>query len=310
MPEWLKRVIIAAARRLPPRAIRALPASRLRRWLLTTLGEILRVHPVRFGRAKTPFGFAIAGATSDLLQRRVYVFGVWEPNISRWVRGFLRPADVVVDIGANVGYFSLLCASALGPEGRVIAFEPVPSIVEALRGNLALNAADSVLVEPVIAADEPGEGEIFRGDPENLGLSTTSAREGFASEGGVRKVRAADVIDPSLWPRVRLVKVDTEGDDLRALRGLEPLLRAMPPGAGALVEVTPEDLHARGHTPDALVAFMRDAGFDQMVGIANSYEDSAYVHDKPQSPVPLSDVPTAKTDVIFLKGDDSRTASA
>lgn len=307
---WLKRVVVAAARRLPPRAVRRLPASGVRAFLLTMLGRVLEAEPISFRRAKTPFGFAITGTTADLLQRQVYVFGIWEPNISRWVQGYLRPADVVVDIGANVGYFSLLCASRVGPEGRVIAFEPVPSLVAVLRDNLALNGADSVTVQPVIASDEPGTGEIFSGPDGNLGLSTTSPAEGFTSQGNVRKVRAADIIDRELWPRVKLVKVDTEGDDLRALRGLEPLLDAMPPGSSALVEVSPDDLLARGHTPDALVSFMRDAGFHRMLAIDNSYEESAYARDRPQAPVPLLEVPSAKADVIFVKGDGMPHASS
>ena len=301
LPGWLKRGIVAMARRLPPRLLRALPAG-LRGRTLTLLGRVLMFHPVDFDQARTAFGFAIAGNTSDLLQRQVYLFGVWEPNISRWARGHLEPGDVVVDVGANVGYFSLLCAAQVGPTGRVFAFEPVPTIVALLRRNLALNGLGSVTVEHAIAAEEPGTAEIFRSPDGNLGLSATSPGEGFVSEGSVPQVRAADAIDPELWTRVRLVKVDTEGDDLRVLRGLEPLLRAMQPGAAALVEVTPEELGSRGDSPAALIDFMKAAGFDRMFAVANSYDEEAYAFDVPQDPVPLSEPPSGKADVIFVKG--------
>lgn len=296
-----KRAIVSAACRTPPHVTRALPAALARRRLLTFQSEALRVNPVRFSAAPTRFGFSMSGDTADLLQRCVYLFGVWEPNISRWTTGFLRPGDVVVDVGANVGYFSLLCASAVGPEGRVIAFEPVPSIVEALRANLAENGSPPVVVEPVVASDEPGEVEIFRGAPDNLGESATTAGAGRVSEGAVPRVRAADRIDPALWPSVRLVKVDTEGDDLRALMGLEPVLRAMRPGSAALVEVSPDELAERGQTPEALGDYMSSVGFGRILEIDNSYERAAYVDDSDRPPSPVAAVPSRKADVVFLK---------
>lgn len=296
-----KRLTIVLLRRTPPALTRRIPFAALRLRALRLHAEVLRVAPIDFGRADTRFGFSLGGSTADLLQRSVYVFGMWEPNISRWVRTHLRPGDVVVDVGANVGYFSLLSATCTGPSGRVIAFEPVPSIVKMLHGNLQLNGFENVTVEHAIAADEPGVGEIFRGAEGNLGMSTTAGHAGMRSEGEVPQVRGADAIDQELWPSVRLVKVDTEGDDLRALRGLEPLLRAMPAGSAALVEITPDELRTRSDTPDQLVALMRLAGFDRMLTVANSYAVEDYADDHPQSPVPIEQAPTTKADVIFLK---------
>jgi FkbM family methyltransferase len=275
--------------------------------LLRALDGVFERHPVSYARAPTSYGFALAGATGDLLQRRVFVFGVWEPHISRWVASFLRPGDVVLDIGANVGYFSLLCATRVGPTGRVIAFEPVPSIVERLRGNLALNGVDWVDVRPVIVSDESGEAEVVRGPPRNLGRSTTSAADasaadGFASEGTVPKVRVAEAVDAALWPRIRLIKVDTEGDELRTLRGLQPLLRGARAGAAVLVEVTPDELAARGGTPGEVFELMRDVGFAEAHVLPNLYHVSAYLDDTPRGPELLHAPPDGKADVLFVKG--------
>ena len=300
-PRVLKAPALAVARRFPPRLVRQLPAGRGSERALVWLSEVLMAYPVEFERAETRYGFAIGGSTADLLQRNVYVFGVWEPDISRWVRGFLQPGDAVVDVGANVGYFSLLSATAVGGNGRVIAFEPVPSIVERLRANLALNGVTCVTVEPVIASDEPGSAEIFRSPDGNLGLSATKPDEGFVSEGSVRMVCAADAIDRDLWPRIRLVKVDVEGDDLRALRGLEPLLATMAPGGAALVEISPEDLASRGSSATEIMELMRTAGFSKLYSIANSYENLAYARDEPHELVPLTAAPDSKADVLFLK---------
>lgn len=297
-----KRAAVALLRRTPPPMTRRLARGFLRSRVLTLHSEVLRVHPVGFDDAPTPFGFRIGGTTADLLQRNVYLFGVWEPGISRWVASHLREGDVVVDVGANVGYLSLLAARRVGPRGAVVAFEPVPSIVRALHENLALNDVDWVRVEPVIASDTTGSAEIFRGDPGNLGLSATAPGRGRVSEGHVDVVRAADRIDEDLWPRIRLVKVDTEGDDLRALRGLEPVLSAMPSGAAALVEITPDELRDRGSTPEEIVELLRASGFSQMMAIENRYDVDFYVDQPSTAPAALTAVPSSgQTDVVFLK---------
>ena len=79
------------------------------------------------------------GHTADLIQRYVYYFGVWEPTISQWFKGYVRPGDIVVDVGANIGWYTLLAAQRVGPEGQVVAIEASPTIAEHLRANLALN---------------------------------------------------------------------------------------------------------------------------------------------------------------------------
>ncbi|HYF26112.1 MAG TPA: FkbM family methyltransferase [Baekduia sp.] len=302
LPAPVRRGAVTAIRRLPPRAVRRLPGRRLRSLVLPTVGDVLGAYPVAFERAPTHYGFELAGTTEDLLQRNVYLFGVWEPHISRWVHDFLREGDVVVDIGANVGWFSLLCARRVGPRGRVVAFEPVPSIVEALQRNLALNDIGWVDVHACVAGDEPGTAEIFRGTGDNLGLSSTEAAAGAASEGVVARVRGADVVPAELWSRVRLVKADTEGDELRALRGLEPLLRAMPAGAAALVEVTPDELRRRGQTAQEIVDLLRGAGFDRMAVVPNSYESADYAGGDVLGPQPIAAAPDDKADVLFVKG--------
>ncbi len=308
--DWAKRRIIEAFRRLPPAVSRGLPGRRLRERLLTFHAEVLRVHPVDYTDAATRTGFRMSGSTADLLQRNVYLYGVWEPSITAWVTDHLREGDTVIDIGANVGYFSLLAARCVGPSGEVIAFEPVPSIVRQLKENIALNGATAVRIVPVIAADTDGETEIFRADPENLGRSSTQPGADRESEGVVSQVRAADVIAPATWGSVRLVKVDTEGDDLRALHGLRPVLEAMPSGSAALVEVTPEDLLERGQTPEQLVHAMRAAGFTRMLAVENSYDGSEYARDRVLPPTDLHSPPAEKTDVIFLKPASEEPASS
>ena len=288
-------VLVAA---LPPARVRRLPpGARARVQLL--MNRALKRRPRTFRAAPTVHGFSVDGSTSDLIQRYLYVFGTWEPQLTDWVRDHLRPGDVVVDVGANIGYFSLLASGLVGHTGSVIAFEAVPSIADALERNLQRNGA-SVEVHRRAVGESPGAIEVFRSIGSNVGRSGTSGGTDMLSEGEVPVVRGADALPRELWSRIRLVKIDVEGDEQRVLRGLQPVLAALPAGAAVLTEVTPADLEERGGSAEQVMTFMRDLGFDALA-IENSYAAADYAHHERRPPQPLMGVPDRQTDVIFVK---------
>jgi FkbM family methyltransferase len=290
-------VASAAVSALPPPLVRKLPAApRASSQLL--MNRALKRRPRSFV-SRSELGFVLAGNTSDLIQRYVYLFGVWEPDTTAWVAKHLRPGDVVIDIGANIGYFSLLAASRVGASGTVIAFEPVPSIGDLFEANVARNGFQ-VDLRRVAVSDEPGTIEMFKSSDTNIGRSSTQRANGSHSEGMVEMVRVADVVDEALWSSVRLVKIDIEGDEFRALKGLDELLTAMPDGSAVLVEVTPDDLRTRGFSAAEVMDFMWSRGF-RAFSIPNSYVAADYARHRPALPQPLTEVPTLKTDVIFVK---------
>lgn len=288
------------ARALPLKTLRRLPASQVRASAMALIDYALTTRPRYFAAAPTRYGFKLSGSTTDIIQRWVYLFGVWEPDISKWMAGHLRRGDVVIDVGANIGYYSLLASRRVGPTGRVIAFEPVPSISQSLATNLKLNGVSNVEIIRCIASDRTGDAEIFRSQGNNLGASSTHFQDGFESEGLVRQVRGADVVDQNLWCRVRAIKVDTEGDEFRVLRGFKPLLEKMPKGGAVVVEVTPDLLRERGETAQELTTFMKDLNFSAF-RIYNEYSTRHYALDSPRSPEPMTHHPNAPTDVLFLK---------
>jgi hypothetical protein len=127
---------------------------------------------------KTYFGALMRCNLSDLIQSYVFHFGVWEPEISHLVGQILKPGDVFVDIGANVGYDSLLGSSLVGPLGRVIAIEASPTTFAELKKNIALNKSTNIRAVNVAVSDREGTLDLFDVSARNCGAATTLVERG------------------------------------------------------------------------------------------------------------------------------------
>lgn len=279
-----------AAKRLvacvPPALVRSVRPARLREPLRWWLQASLERWPRSFV-TRTPEGFLFAGSTEDIIQRFVHVYGVWEPELTRWARSFLRSGDVALDVGANSGYHTLLFVSRVGPDGRVIAVEPVPSIFAQLEENLRLNDCGNVHAELAAAGAAPGTVEIFRSDAANLGWSGTAPTPGSHSEGEVPRRTLAELVSDEDASRLRLVKIDTEGDEHGVVSGLVPLLPRMPRDAALVVEVTPAKLAERGESAEGLLGLLARHGFEPFL-LGEPLE-------------PLRELPGEQADVVFLR---------
>lgn len=138
--------------------------------------------------------------------------GTYEAPLQRLLADALRPGDVFYDIGANVGFFSLLASQRVGA-GRVIAFEPLPANLELLRRNLALNGADNVSIVDAAVADTSGRARFTVGG---------SASQGALADEGIEvAVVALDELD---LPPPTVMKIDVEGAESRVLAGAVRLL--------------------------------------------------------------------------------------
>jgi FkbM family methyltransferase len=196
----------------------------------------------------------------DWLGRHVFVTGEYEPPTSAVLKALLRPGDVFVDVGANVGYFSLLAARRVGPTGQVVAFEPVALTRGQLAENVQLNRLGSVTVRGEALSDQAGEVEFFVGPTDHRG--TSSLRPLAASSERIR-VRTVRLDDLELPGPVRVVKIDVEGAELLALRGMADTLRQDHPDL--IVEVTDSFLRTMGHSVNALCEFVGGLGYRMYV---------------------------------------------
>ena len=203
---------------------------------------------------------------TDYTQRKI-LFRSFEPRDVRVVSRLVRPADICVDVGANVGFYTCLFARLVGPAGRVVAYEPVPANAAALRENLALNRYDRVTVREsaVGSARSPVGLELPRvpGHKPDAATSGSWRAGGTSASITVPQVRLDDELRGL---RVRLVKIDVEGMEPAVLEGLQQTL-AEHRGDALLVEVNlapyaavAAPLAAAGYRIRAIDPFARIAG--------------------------------------------------
>ncbi len=219
----------------------------------------------------------MSGRFTDKVFRDCYVYGVWEPVISAYFASRLRAGDIVIDVGANLGYHSLLAWKRVGPTGRVLALEPLPGNLQRFRRNLDLNpgASEVVRVIPKIVGAEPGEERaIYSGPASNRGASSVIPSPLVSSEPAavVRTTSLSQVIAEEMtrdeWQRTRLIKIDVEGAELEVITGLLSSLREGSSRPDIVLEANPvvNGVDALDGTLDTL----EQLGYE-VLQLANSY---------------------------------------
>jgi FkbM family methyltransferase len=148
--------------------------------------------------------------------------GTYERDLQQAMAATIRPGDVVYDIGATVGFFTLLAATLTGPRGCVVAIEPLPRNVELLERHLALNGIGHVRVVAAAVSNEPGTARFAQDESPSMGhLSPHGSRsvplvtiDGLVAEGR---------------PAPHVIKMDIEGAEALALAGATQTLRVHRP---------------------------------------------------------------------------------
>jgi FkbM family methyltransferase len=189
--------------------------------------------------------------------RRIFAYGFCEPA-SRAMRWLLRPGEVVIDAGANIGLFTVLAARHVGPHGRVIACEPSPTTMELLRDNVGRNSFEWVDLREVALAEAPGRLQMHVFTP-GSGFSSFAPADAGTSRRVEVSVTTLDDVAGDLLDRTRIVKLDIEGAELRALRGARRLLEHARPDF--IVELEPEHLERQGSTIEEVQALFEDAAY-------------------------------------------------
>lgn len=195
------------------------------------------------------------------IARAILHRGAYEPMETAVMLARLKPGMTVLDIGANIGHYAMEAARAVGPEGRVIAFEPEPENHAALAANLALNGFTWAGHERLALGAAPGELALYRDLANRGGHSLVRANvQKPAGETRVAVVRLDDYLARELPEgRVDFIKIDVQGAEAEALAGAaKTLARDLPM---LLLEFWPAGMRAMGADPMAPVRKLLALGY-------------------------------------------------
>ena len=281
------RTIIGLIKLMP------LPAGR---FMFRVYDKALRTIRPEY-RARTYFGARLVCNTRDLIQRTILYFGVWEPDISSVIESSLSPGDVFVDVGANIGYDTLLASRLVGGTGAVVAIEASARTFALLTRNLALNEAGNVRAVNLAVSDRETTLDLYEVNDRNIGAATTLASRGGTPLQSVDARPLETILSPDELARVRLIKMDIEGAEPPVLRRLLDTLPLYPATMDVLVEATPT---GDGVWAD-LFERMARAGFCAY-GIENSYELEWYLTWRKPAPLrKLDAAPAVQQDILFTR---------
>ena len=250
-----------------------------RRWLYDSFVDRHLAWRTYSTVARMRRGPSVEVELPDQIQSRIYFFGVWEPEITHYVSTALAPGDRFVDVGGNIGYFSLLAASIVGPKGAVSAVEASPTNYAALARNVARSGFNNITLHHKAVADAPGRVSIFLGPAHNRGATTTlssvAVRKGQGLEAEVVADTLSAIVGEDELLAARLIKIDIEGAEYALLAGIVNLLPRFTPKTEWLLEMSPEAMREQGQSVDAFLDMFRSAGYE-LYQIRNDYSDESY----------------------------------
>jgi FkbM family methyltransferase len=215
----------------------------------------------------TRWGAKLVVDTRDsLLAPWLLLDGLWESHVTGWLQQTLRPGDIFVDVGANIGYYTVLGGQLVGKRGRVVAVEAHPGLAELLRRNVVINGLRDLVTVWNRAAWSSATTLGFHlrthysanssiGSVGDTGLSELGDTEELVE---VQAVPLDDVLGE--LGRVDLLKLDVEGAEVHAVTGLAHTLRANS-GITVMFEWSPEQIRQVGDDPSALLDLLRGHGF-------------------------------------------------
>ena len=163
--------------------------------------------------------------------------------------------QIVVDVGANQGIFTLLFSRLVGPDGRVVALEPAPALFQALDRNCQINAADNVKRLPIAAGETRSQGVLHCSRVNSGDNRLTASLKGRAVP---VEIIPLDEILPT--EQVGLVKIDVQGYELNVAKGMQGILDRSP-AIRVFFEYWPFGLGHAGHAPRELLDFFVDRRF-------------------------------------------------
>ena len=157
---------------------------------------------------------------NGFVDRTIFVNQVYEPDILSVIHKHLKAGDTFVDIGANIGQHSLFAACVVGEKGTVVAFEPIPAIVDQFSRSVSMNNLGQTIRVINAGCGSAHQTVILHTNPTNMGGSSIHVSpSGSDSSESITLITADSILQE--YPKIHFIKIDTEGHEYEVIQGLE-----------------------------------------------------------------------------------------
>lgn len=228
----------------------AVSGARIRREATLVTGQKMSVNPF------------------DKVGGAIYRDGCFERETVDYVRAYLKPGMTFIDIGANIGQYTLIASDLVGGCGRVHAFEPHPEVFRDLRENVQANSfvcpqdselSTNIELHQLALSEKEGNAQLFFGHSNNAGANSLRPTVNTSSKTVEISMKRMDDVLGHL-EKIDMIKMDIEGAELLALRGGEGVIKRTKPVI--VMELTNDKFTGGfGYTTDDIVAWLNDHGY-------------------------------------------------
>jgi FkbM family methyltransferase len=204
---------------------------------------------------------------SDVISELIYANRIWESIETRLITANVRPGDMVIDLGANIGYYTTICSRLVGPTGQVHAFEPDDKNFLTLQLNLALNNIQNVKPVKAVVSDSEGIAVFELRSQVNDGAHMVVHGDSQAEGGFARTCHPKLTLDQYLKhnpqiDRINFIKMDTQGSEPFILKGAQDAIRSNRNHLKMVIEFDPVWVQSIGGVdPVEYLSWIESMGF-------------------------------------------------
>ncbi len=183
---------------------------------------------------------------------------VYEPMETDIFKKEIQPGNTVLDIGANIGYYTLIAARRVGPQGKVYAFEPDPANFRLLQKNVEANGYRNVVLVNKAVSNKNGSIRLYL-NPSNRGDHRVYDSKDGRPSLEIETVSLGHFFKP-LDKKIHFIKMDIQGAEALALEGMKGLIRGNK-GLKLVTEFSPASLKLAGSRPESYLKSLKSLGF-------------------------------------------------
>lgn len=196
---------------------------------------------------------------ADWIQQQLYFLGDYEKNEIDYLYSTLKEGDTFIDIGANIGLFSLNAAQIVKNTGSIYSFEAFTPNYSTFKKHIEMNTFRNITPEHLAIAGEKGHIEIlYNEDYDNVGMASSFLRD-FTSREKVESISLDEYVKQKQISKLDLIKIDIEGGEYAALTGMKETLRIFRPGI--LIEINTAALRSSDKSEEELIGLLSEYGY-------------------------------------------------